>query len=465
MKGNRTQNVAQAPSPVQTRSPVQEPPAAPSKARAASDDSPIPRRQFLSRTVKTAAVFALVPRHVLGGPGFTPPSEVITRAVLGTGGRGMAGHVTVNKEGEPPVTLAVCDVDQNHLAAAMKKVERACQAYTDFRRVLERKDIDTVHIATPPHWHAIMCIEAADAGKDVLCEKPMTKFIGEGQKVIEAIKRNGRVFQIGTYNRFGKCYDFGASSKLRKLVQSGLLGSPLTVRVDPRRGFNWKVKQWIGRTDLTPQPVPSELDYEMWLGPAPRKPYHPDRVHGKFRGYWDYDGGGLSDMAQHYLDPIQYVLGKDGAMPVEVEAQAPWPPHPDAVQMWGQARLTYADGTTLILTTDEWGEPAPDGLPFLEGPKGKVYANYQTDPPGLFEQVESLPDPPPLVQFPTAVRTRQQPGGNAESSHRSIALAHLANIAIRTGRKLRWDPRKEEFIGDEEANRFVHLPMRAPWHL
>jgi predicted dehydrogenase len=424
----------------------------------------ISRRQFVRDAAATVAAFYIVPRHVLGGRGYTPPSEVITRAVIGTGGMGMS-HVVANGEGQPPETLAVCDVDKNHLANGLKRAGRGCEGYSDFRKLLERQDIDTVHIATPPHWHALIAIAAAQAGKDVLGEKPTSRTIGEGRVLAETIRRYGRVYQVNTHFRFGGYYQFGASKMLRKLADSGLLGTPLIARVGAGSGFNWKVKEWSGRTDLTPQSVPDVLDYDFWLGPAPVKPYHPHRVHQSFRGYWDYDGGGLSDMGQHYLDPVQYILNKDDTGPVEIEAQAPWPPHPDAVGMWGTVTMKYADGTTLILSSGEWGAPQPQDQPFLEGPKGKLYANYRTDPPGLFEQVSALADPPPLIDFDTAVRTRQQPGGNADVTHRSCTLVNLANIAIRTGRKLRWDPVREQFVGDEQANRFVEQPMRAPWHL
>ncbi len=424
----------------------------------------ITRREFVRSSAAAAAAFTIVPRHVLGGPGYTPPSEVITRAVIGTGGMGH-WHVLPNEEGKPPVTLAVCDVDRKHLESAIDKAGRGCTGYSDFREVLERDDIDTVHIATPPHWHALIAIAAAQTGKDIFGEKPVTKFIREGQALVDAVKRHGRVYQVNTHGRFGNYYRFGASKMLRKLVSSGLLGTPLTVRVTPEQGFNWKIAMWSGKHNLTPEAVPAELDYDMWQGPAPVKPYHPHRVHQSFRGYWDYDGGGLSDMGQHYLDPVQYFLGKDHTGPVEISADAPWPPHPDAVGLWGTVVLKYADDTRIILKSGEWGPPEEKGLPFMEGPKGKVYDNYRTDPPGLFDQLRSMPDPEPLIDFETAVRTRQQPGGNIEVTHRSCSLVNLANIAIRTGRAVRWDPDKQEVISDEEANRLVDLPMRAPWHL
>jgi predicted dehydrogenase len=423
------------------------------------------RRKLLKNAAVAGAAFYIVPRHVLGGPGYTPPSEVITRAVIGTGGMGMAGHVTKNVEGKPPETLAVCDCDKNHLANALKKAGAGCEGYSDWRRVLERTDIDTIHIATPPHWHALMGIAAAQAGFDLLTEKPFTRTIEEGRVYRDTVKRYGRVLQINTHFRFGNYYRYGAAKLTRKLVSSGLLGKPLTVRVGPAQGHNWKVKMWSGRPNLMPQTVPEVLDYNMWLGPRPVKPYHPHRVHQSFRGYWDYDGGGLSDMGQHYLDPIQYFLGKDDTSPVEISAEAPWPPHPDAVGVWGSVTMKYADGDTIILETGEWGQSGPKDAPFIEGPKGKVYGNYRTDPPDLYKQLDGVPDPESLIDFETAVKTRQKTGGNESVSHRSCTLVNLATHAIRLGRTLRYDPVKEDFIGDEQASRLVSQQMRAPWHL
>jgi predicted dehydrogenase len=416
----------------------------------------ISRRQFIGGAAAAAAL-TIVPRHVLGGQGAKPPSEVVTQGTVGTGGQGMS-HVAENKPTEPPRQLAVCDVDKRRLENALKKAGSPCEGYADFRRVMDRKDIDIIRIATPPHWHALVSIAAIQAGKDVLCEKPMTRFIAEGQAVADAARQYGRIFQIGTYGRFG-------SRGYRKLIASGILGTPVTVRISPKTGYNWKVKEWSGRPHLDPQPVPPELDYDMWLGPAPCKPYHPHRVHGSFRCYWDYDGGGLADMGQHYLDGPQYFLGKDGTSPAEIEAAAPWPPHPDAVLVWGRVTLKYDDETTLIFESGEWGDAEPGDQPFIEGPKGKVFKGDRTEPAGLMQQLGALPEPEGMVGFEEGVRMRRQPGGNADASHRCASLMHLANIAIRLGRKLRYDPAKQQFINDEEANRFVNIPMRAPWHL
>ena len=428
------------------------------------------RRSLLRRSLKAAAAlttFTLVPRHVLGGPAYISPAEMLTHAVIGVGGMG-SGHIDYVRGDPGARLLAVCDVDASHLAAAVKKAGGACKGYKDFREVLDRGDINIVHIATPPHWHALVSIAAAQAGCDIWCEKPMTRTIGEGQPVIDAVQRYGRMFRLNTWFRLnGGFYGFGTTVKpIKQIVESGLLGWPLTIRVSRFTGFDWKTSMWSGQTHQEPQPVPPGFDYDFWLGPAPYKPYHPHRTHGSFRGYWDYDGGGLADMGQHYLDPVQYLLGKDGTSPVEVEAWAPWPPHPDAVKMWGRVEMKYADGCRIILESCEWGRNETEGQPYLEGPKGKLYPGMRSDPPDIAQALKTLPEPEPQVSdFNVSVRTRRKFGLNEVNGNRSNMLVHIANAAIRTGRKLRFDPVAQRFIGDDFANRLVDQPMRAPWHL
>ncbi|MBM3847742.1 MAG: Gfo/Idh/MocA family oxidoreductase, partial [Verrucomicrobia bacterium] len=204
------------------------------------------RRRFLSSSIASLAGISLVPRHVLGGAGFTPPSEILTRAVIGVGGMGM-GHVTsINTACK---LLAVCDVDERHLQAAVKAGGPDVKGYKDFRELLERKDIDVVHIPTPPHWHAIMAVAAAKAGKDIWCEKPMTRTIGEGEAVVAAVKRHKRIFRLNTWFRFSDSfYGMGTTVKpIKKTVMHGLLGWPLKVTLNASTGFDWKFG-WVGRT-------------------------------------------------------------------------------------------------------------------------------------------------------------------------------------------------------------------------
>ena len=414
----------------------------------------VSRRAFLGNTLAAGFTFQVVPSRLLGGP--AAPSNLITRAVIGTGGMGMS-HVTTY-----PKTLAVCDVDKGRLDRAMAKAGGKVTGYSDWREVMDRDDIDSIHIPTPPHWHALIAIAAAQAGKDVYSEKPATHTIAEGKALVETIERYGVVYQANTWGwRHGYL--------LRKVVASGILGTPLTVVLNPRYcATGFKIRQWSGRTNLKPQAVPAELDYDMWLGPAPVKPYHPHRVHGSFRGYWDYDEGGLGDMGQHHIDPIQYALGKDDTGPVEIEAAAPWPQHPDAAGLWGTITMKYADGTTLIIESWEWGEKTTEGRPQLEGPNGKYWGKGRFEPAGLAEELKRFPDPPKLQSWEHAVKTRENVHGmrpNVRQGHRSAALLHLASIAVRLGRRLTWDPIREEFPTDAEASRLANPPMRAPWRV
>jgi predicted dehydrogenase len=415
------------------------------------------RRQFIGRTLTAAAALTIVPRRVLGGPGHTPPSDTLTKAVIGVGGMGRA-HLAY-----PGATLlAVCDVDEEHLKSALEISGPGVRGYRDFREVLERPDIDIVHIATPPHWHALISAAAAEAGKDIWCEKPMTRTIAEGQAVVRAVERNGRIFRVNTWFRFeDEFYGFGSDVRpVKKVVQSRLLGWPIKAIVNATTGFDWKF-YWSGRTNLKPEPVPPELDYDFWLGPAPWKPYHPHRVHGTFRGYWDYDGGGLGDMGMHYLDPVQYLLEKDDTSPVEISADCPQQ-HPDACGSWRRIEMKYADGCTIVLD----GENKDTNAAFLEGPKGRLSPGFRSDIPNLKDLVAGLPDPEPRVtDFAEAVRTRRRFALNERNGHRSCTLVNLGKIAVQLGRPLRFDPERQRFIGDDEANRLAEQPMRAPWRL
>jgi hypothetical protein len=281
--------------------------------------------------------------------------------------------------------------------------------------------------------------------------------------VREAVRRHGRIFRINTWFRFeGGYYGFGTPvAPIKKVVDSGILGWPLRATVGDVSGFSWKFG-WSGLTNAKPEPVPPELDYEMWLGPAPYKPYHPHRVHGTFRGYWDYDGGGLGDMGQHYLDPVQYLLGKDDTGPVEVSADAPQQ-HPDAAGSFRSIRMRYADGCEIVL---DGGNAEGRRVPFLEGPKGKLYKNLESDVPGLQRMLAALPDAPPRpTNFYEAVRNRRPFALNERNAHRSCTLVNLAIIAWRLGRTIQWNPATETLVGDPAASRLATIPMRAPWTL
>jgi predicted dehydrogenase len=414
------------------------------------------RRSFLKKAAFGAVAFTIVPRRVLGGVGYLAPSDELTKAIIGVGGMGR-GHIAY-----PGRTIAICDVDANHLSQALAMCPSGAKTYRDYRELLLNPEIDIVHIATPPHWHGIMSIDAAKAGKDVWCEKPMTRTIGEGLRIKEAMERYGRIFRLNTWFRFKDTfYGMGTSVKpIKKLVESGLLGWPLKVTINVATGFDWKFF-WVGKTGLETQPIPSELDYDFWLGPAPFKPYNAHRTHGTFRGYWDYDGGGLGDMGQHYLDPVQYFLGKDHTSPVRVDIDASQQDS-DACGTWKRIELTYADGCKIVLD----GENTDKSAPYIEGPQGKLYPGFRSDILDLERKLAAFPDPEAqLTDFHQAVRTRQKFALNEINGFRSCTLVNMAIIAVRLGRSLSFDPARLEFINDTGANAMINQPMRAPWNI
>jgi myo-inositol 2-dehydrogenase / D-chiro-inositol 1-dehydrogenase len=413
------------------------------------------RREFLKKSAAALAGFTIVPRFVLGGKGYLAPSDQLTKAVIGVGSMGR-GHF----EYAGTRVVAVCDVDQNHLKKAVEMLGKDVKTFTDYRELIQLPEVDIVHIATPPHWHGIMAADAAKAGKDIWCEKPMTRTIGEGKRVVEAVQQHGRIFRLNTWFRFEDIF-YGMRTPvkpIKKLVESGLLGWPLKVTVSKHTGFDWKF-YWVGKTNLEEMPVPKELDYNKWLGPAPYKPYHAHRVHGTFRGYWDYDGGGLGDMGQHYLDPIQYFLGKDETSPVSVEIDAPQQ-HPDAVGTWRRIEYTYEDGCKIVLD----GEARDENVAYIEGPKGKLYTGFRSDIPDLERKLAAFPDPEPQVtDFVEAVKKRRKFALNEANGYRSCTLVNMGLAALRLGRSLKFDPVKQVFIDDEGANRLIDQPMRADW--
>ena len=428
------------------------------------------RREFLKHAAGASA-FAIVPARLLRGA--TAPSNQITRALLGFGAIAHS-HNHLNYQGSRLVAL--CDPDAKRVdegvACAAKAGWGTVRHCKDFRDILAMPDVDVIHVCTPPHWHGCMSVMAAKAGKDVWCEKPMTRTIAEGQRVMEVIAATKRVFRLNTWFRFkDSFYSFGTTVKpVKQVVDAGLLGGPLTAVVGIGQGFSLKFG-WSGLINAAPEPVPPTFDYDLWLGPAPYKPYYPYRTHATFRGYWDYDGGGLGDMGQHYLDPVQYLLGKDETSPVQIDYKGPRQ-HPEVVGSFDRITLTYADGSRIILDGDESLKDAP----FLRGPKGCVYKAPKgqkmfrlTDAAGkdldAAKTVAGLPEPAPqLTDFMESVRTRRPFALNERNGFRSCTIFNLAIVAMRLGRGFRFDPVKLRAVDDPAADRFIEQPMRAQWY-
>ena len=417
------------------------------------------RRNFLKTVGGSAAAFTIIPAHVIRSE--TAPSNQLTRALLGFGGIAQSDAHLGFKGSR---LIALCDPDANRVADGVVKAEQhgygkvfACR---DFREILAMPDVDIAHICSPPHWHGVMSVMAAEAGKDIWCEKPMTRTIGEGKRVMEAIKANNRIFRLNTWFRFASgFYGFDTEVKpIKKVVENRLLGWPIKAVVGEVTGFTLKFG-WSGLTNLKPQPVPETFDYDLWLGPAPAKPYHPHRTHGTFRGYWDYDGGGLGDMGQHYLDPVQYLLEKDNTSPVKIEIDG-LPQHPDAVGSFRRITLTYADGCQIILD----GDDSLKGEPFLEGPKGKLWPKMRSDIPNLDAIVAELPEPrAQQTDFMESVRLRRPFALNERNGFRSATIVNLALVAMRLGRGFMFDPEKLCAVNDPAADKFIYQQMRDKW--
>jgi len=406
----------------------------------------VSRRSFLQKSAvgaAGAAAFSIVPRRVLG-QGQTPPSEEFGAALIGCGGRGGG---TFGCLGHGVRRLADCDVKYKD-RDGQKKGE--ITYYADFRDVLERKDIDVVAIATPPGWHALISIAAMEAGKDVVCEKPMCRTVAEARAVAETEKRTGRIYQ--TERKGGYRPD-----KVRKIFESGLLKHCESVYIQ-RGGF--KVKQWSGMVRYAVHDVPPNLDWDMYCGPAPLRPFNPHRFGGSHRGYWDYENGGLGDMCHHHIHGAAYQLGRDLSAPVEITPYAP-PAHPEACGLWGWVEMKYADGFTLVLESGEWGEPYNRKQPGKTGEGDLLAMLSEADR----KRLDEMPDPTVGVMFSEAIRTRQRTQANAERSYRVACIYLLANVAIRCGRPLKYDPQADRVIGDEEADRLVNQPLRSPWRI
>ena len=416
------------------------------------------RRQAL-KTIAAMATVQIVPSRVLGLNGQTPPSEELTKGIIGCGGIS-AQHLKM-----PGKLLALCDVDSKHLAQRMKDsggAEKGIKGYSDFQELIARDDIDIVHIATPPHWHALMAIQAAKAGKDIWCEKPMSRTIGEGLAMVKEVEKQNRIFRLNTWFRFKDgFYGMGTPvSNIKKAVMNDMLGWPLKVTVSDVTGFGWKLNTWAGKPGLKPEPVPPQLDYDRWLGPAPKKPYNHLRVHAKFRGYWDYDGGGLGDMGQHYLDPVQYILDKDGEAPISVEIDAD-PQDEEAVGTWRRIEFTYADGCKIVLD----GENKDKEAAYIEGPKGKIYRGFRSDIPDFEKKVAALPEPPAQnTDFHECVRTRKKFALNEQNGFWSCTIVNMGTTAHRLNKNLKFDSKKLQF-DDPAANALMNQPMREPWKI
>ena len=419
------------------------------------------RRQFLGRAASGLAIPAVIPSSVLGRPGRQGANDRIRIGVIGVGGMGQ-NHVG-------PDTVALCDVDDGHLADARKRVTQGEPFLTkDFRRVLDRKDVDAVIIATPDHWHALMTVMACQAGKHVMSEKPTAKTIAEGRAMVRAARRYNRVVQIHAQGRSNPNAHAACT-----FVRNGGIGR--IRRVDVWHPVNFSTNDW-GEA----QPVPRGLDWDMWLGPLRRMPYHPLRCHFNFRWLMDSGGGFIRDRGNHALSIVSWLTNNDGYRGV-VTCEASGKPHlngffdvPATMDVTWQFRnpdwtLTWRQpGEANPRFAGEWGATYSgdrDDLVVLGGDGGcdtEAKAKEFTVPSG---GVEIYKSPGHRENWLECIRTGRRPVMDVEIGHHVITLCILGNVAWRLGRKVTYDFATERFVGDEEADRFLNEPYRAPWKL
>jgi len=409
----------------------------------------VSRRRFLRRTLSAGAAgiaaAAFIPQPALAAPG---ANDRIGIGYIGLGARGQ--HILTHLTADAQI-VAVCDVDARKVEATAKGQKWATCG--DYRKLLDRKDVDAVVITTPDHWHALQAIHACQAGKDVFCDKPLSLTVREGRAMVEAAHRHGRICQAGPQQR-----SIPAATYACDFVRSGKLGKILEVHCtnnDTSHDCN-----------LPAEPVPEGLDWEMWLGPSAVHPFNKLLVPSRYKefgwmAYRPWSGGNMTSWGTHGLDIMQWGLGMDRTGPVEVE--------PLGAGLKCPLQYRYANG--VIVKLDE----APQGGAIFVGEGGKVtvacgIARY--DPPDLGKDAPPNLDnflghkgPLHTQQWLRCLRTRECPTCEFEIGHRGATVAHLGNIARWLGRKLRWDPVKEEFPGDAEANALLSRPMRPPWRL
>jgi predicted dehydrogenase len=430
-----------------------------------------PRRHFLATTTAALAT------PLLGGLVFAPATQARAQAasqkvrvgLIGCGGMGRGDLATffLNPEVECPV---ICDVDDKMIAEVSALVVeqrgKKPESVKDFRRVIDRKDLDVVLIATPDHWHALPTVMACQAGKDVYVEKPLALTIAEGRAMVTAMEKHGRVVQMGTQRRSSTLYHEAA-----EFIRSGKLGKVGTVRA-------WAYLDWIKPIGKPADgPAPSGVDYDMWLGPSRQRPFNANRFHFNFRWFWDYAGGLMTDWGVHLIDVLLMAMGNQPPKSVAaiggkyvLDDNSETPDTQIAIYEFPTYNLVWEHkvGVGVGLNNRPWGMS-------FTGSEGTILINdsgwelliekreANLDPfkkPGATD-----PRPAHVRNFLDCVKSRAKPVQHLENGQFVSTVAHLGNIALRSGRKIQWDPVKERVIGDAEADKLVGVSYRKPWKL
>jgi len=394
-----------------------------------------------------------------------PPSEKVNLALIGCGGQGRGDARNARRYGN---IVAVCDVDAGHLATAQKDFPGA-EGYADFRELLERKDVDAVICGTVDHWHTLVAMAAMKAGKDIYCEKPLTLTIDEGKRLVEVQRQTNRILQTGTQQRSSAHFRLACD-----LVRNGRIGKIKKVEV-------W-LPAGLRQGPFKTSPVPEGFDYDFWLGQTPKVEYVKERTHFSFRYWWEYSGGTMTDWGAHHNDIVLWALEMDGSGPVSIEGKQLIDMIPGGFTAASEYEVTYTYANGIVhscksTTASEWHGGVKDpnrqqhGIKF-HGTDGWIWVTR-----GVIEAndrqllTQKLPEDAPRVylsnshmgNFIDCVKSRKTPICPADVGHRSASLCHLGTIAIRLGRKLNWNPAKEQFVGDAEASSWVARKMRKPY--
>jgi predicted dehydrogenase len=434
----------------------------------------ITRRQFLrTSAAATAAGPSLLaaagrapqssPRNVLGA------NDRVRLGVIGCGGMGRGNLATFFGNADVDCA-AICDIDAAQMAQTLQLVEkhrdRKPDTATDFRRIIDRSDIDVLLISTPDHWHALPTVLGCQAGKDIYVEKPLANSIAEGRAMLDATRRHGRIVQMGTQWRSGVHW-----KEAMDVVHSGKLGKIGLVR-------GWAYHDWLGDVGHPPDGHPPEgVDYDMWLGPAPKRPFNPNRFHFNFRWFWDYAGGLMTDWGVHLINIMLWGMGLEAPTRVSssggkfvLDDNSETPDTQIAVYEFPSYSLVWEHkvGIGVGLNGRPWGIS-------FSGSEGTLIINdarWEIVPEPKKKALEPAEfkgsgdaRPAHVRNFLDCVRTREAPVENLEVGHLVSTVAHLGNIALRTGRTIQWDARNEQVVGDRDANRLVTPRYRKPWTL
>jgi predicted dehydrogenase len=418
----------------------------------------VSRRQFFRTTVQTGALVVapqIIPASALGKDGAVPPSDRIVLGAIGIGGRGRL--VLSSFMAEPEVQfVAICDIRAERREAVKQIADekygnKDCSRYRDMHEILARSDIDAVLIAIGDRWHTAASVLAARAGKDIFCEKPCSMTIAESRALADTIARFGRIYQAGTQRRNVPNFIHAID-----LVHSGKLGKLHTVHAntqDPKVTHAWLPAQ--------PEPPKDVVDWDLWLGPCPWRPFNPDYVRGRWRNFFDFHGGGILEWGSHTVDLCQWANKADDTAPVEYEPQG------------NHVICHYANGVKLVMRDTGWPKELGTCCVRFEGDTGWVetgdFARMNLSDNLSSEHrtfTERGTNPAGHVRdFLNCVKSRSTPRSNAKATGQSHIACHAAYIAWQLGRKVRFDPAKDEFLGDAEANRMRSRAIREPWRI